>query len=302
MSLPGFQNTLLPILKYLEDEQPHKAKDTFAYVETQFDLTEEEATTLLKNGRTRLMDRVLWAITYLSKACLIESVSRGVFRITSRGKMLLAKNPKTLSMKDLEQYPEYLEFRGLEKTNGELNESATSTHQSTPQEDLQQIIETIRDQIEVELLDTLKTISPTFFEKVVVGLLEKMGYGGFIKGAGSTTKHSGDDGIDGIIKEDRLGLDLIHIQAKRYTTTVVGRPEIQSFAGSLEGQHGRKGVFITTSSFSSEAHEYVKRIEKKIVLIDGTHLSHLCFDFGIGVTDEPSYVIKKFDPSFFDET
>jgi restriction system protein len=303
MSLPGFQDTFLPILEYLRDGQPHRAKDTFAYVRTLFVLTEEEETGLLKNGRTRLMDRVLWAITYLRKAGLIESISRGVFRITVRGKSLLAEEPKTLSMKDLQRYPEYLEFRNREKSEDEESESisTSSSSQRTPQENLQAIYESMREQLELELLDALKTTSPTFFEQIVVRLLVAMGYGGSIEDAGRTTKRTGDDGIDGVINEDRLGLDLIHIQAKRYTSQVVGRPDVQNFAGSLEGQRGRKGVFITTTSFSSDAHEYVKRIEKKIVLIDGTQLARLCVDFGIGVANGTTYTVKKFNPDFFEE-
>jgi restriction system protein len=302
MSVPGFQKLLLPILEYLTDEEPHRPADTLAYVQTQFELSEEDLTDRLPNGRTRLMDRVLWAITYLRKSCLLESVSWGVFRITERGKALLAERPKTISLKDLERYPEYLDFKGRGKSEGKPQEVDSTTAQGTPEEELQQIFNAIRKRLEADLLDALKTSSPTFFEKVVVSLLVEMGYGGSIEDAGRTTKRTGDDGIDGVIKEDRLGLDVIHIQAKRWTTTVVGRPDVQNFAGSLEGQRGRKGVFITTSSFSNEAREYVSRIEKKIILVDGTEFARLCVDFGIGVSNHTSYVVKKLDPDFFDES
>ena len=302
MSVPGFQKTLLPILQFVSDGEHHRPADTLAYVQTQFELTEEDLIDRLPNGRTRLMDRVLWAITYLRKSCLIESVSWGVFKITDRGRALLAEKPKGLSSKDLERYPEYLEFKGNRSKNDVRSQDLdTATTQETPEEELQRTFNAIRKRLEVELLDAFKTASPTFFEKVVVNLLVAMGYGGSIEDAGRTTRRTGDDGIDGVIKEDRLGLDVIHIQAKRWVSNAVGRPEVQTFAGSLEGQRGRKGVFITTSTFSQEAKEYVSRIEKKIILIDGLELAKLCVDFGIGVHDQTSYVVRKIDPDFFAE-
>jgi restriction system protein len=301
MAVPGFQKTLLPILRFVSDGLDHRAADTLAYVQTQFELNEEDLADRLPNGRTRLMDRVLWAITYLRKSCLIESVAWGVFKITERGRSLLAEKPSSLTLKDLERYPEYLEFKGKGKPDGGLHDLGAPATQETPEEELQRTFIAIRNRLEVELLDAFKTATPAFFEKTVVSLLVAMGYGGSIEDAGRTTKRTGDDGIDGVIKEDRLGLDVIHIQAKRYTNTVVGRPEIQNFAGSLEGQRGRKGVFITTSTFSTEAREYVSRIEKKIILLDGTDLAKLCVDFGIGVLNQTSYIVKKIDPDYFDE-
>jgi restriction system protein len=249
------------------------------------------------------MDRVLWAITYLRKSGLLESVSWGVFRITPRGKALLEENPKSLDLKDLERYPEYLDFKGRSKAGAKPQEQEIdpTTVQETPEEELERTYTAIRTRLEGELLDALKTSSPIFFEKVVLALLVSMGYGGSIEDAAKTTKRSGDDGIDGVIKEDRLGLDVVHIQAKRWTSTVVGRPEIQNFAGSLEGQRGRKGVFITTSSFSKEAREFVSRIEKKIDLIDGLEFARLCVEFGVGVLDHTSYIVKKIDQEFFNE-
>ncbi len=252
------------------------------------------------------MDRVLWAITYLRKSKLIESVSWGVFRITDRGRQLLNEHPKTLGLKDLERYPEYLEFKGRGSKPSMVSSESTieaenNGSQETPEEELQRLFQSIRSSLEGELLDAFKNSTPIFFEKVVLNLLVSMGYGGSIEDAAKTTKRSGDDGIDGVIKEDRLGLDLIHIQAKRWNEKTVGRPEIQNFAGSLEGQRGRKGVFITTSNFTQEAREYVSRIEKKIVLIDGSELAKLCVDFGIGVVAQTSYAVKKLDPDFFIE-
>ena len=301
MSVPGFQKTLLPILQFIADGQVHRPADTVAHVITQFPLTDADLVDRLPNGRTRIMDRVLWAITYLRKSGLLESVSWGVFRITDRGRELLSESPKTLGLKDLERYQEYLDFKGRGRVEGKSIEAELPAAQQTPEEELERTFLAIRRRLETELLDALKTASPTFFEKTVVNLLVAMGYGGSIEDAGRTTKRVGDDGIDGVIKEDRLGLDVIHIQAKRWTSNVVGRPDIQSFAGSLEGQRGRKGVFITTSSFSNEAKEFVSRIEKKIILIDGLELVRLCVDFNIGVLDQKPYILKRIDPDFFIE-
>jgi len=267
MSVPIFHEMLLPILRHVSDGEPDRAADTLDYVITQFALSEQDLTERLPNGRTRLMDRVLWAITYLRKSVLIESVSWGVFRITDRGRDLLKVSPKTLTLRDLERYPEYLQFKGRSARG--ITEVETTSSQETPEEEFQRLFAATRNRLEEDLLDEFKASSPTFFEKIVLTLLVAMDYGGSIEDAASTTRRTGDDGIDGVIKEDRLGLDLIHIQAKRWKDKVVGRPDIQNFAGSLEGQRGRKGVFITTSSFSSEAKEYVSRIEKKIILIDG---------------------------------
>jgi restriction system protein len=298
MSVPAFHELLLPILSHIRDGQPHRAVDTLEYVKTQFALSEEDLTERLPNGRTRLMDRVLWAITYLRKAGLSESISWGVFRITERGRALLAERPKSIGLKDLERYPEYLEFKG----KGQKSDTQTPAFisQETPEESLEKLYDSVRSRLEEELLDSFKACNPVFFEKVVLKLLVALGYGGSFLDAASTTKRTGDDGIDGVIKEDRLGLDLIHVQAKRWKDAV-GRPEVQNFAGSLEGQRGRKGVFITTSSFTPQAREYVSRIEKKIILIDGPELARLCVECGVGVLDQNAFVVKKLDTDFFNE-
>jgi restriction system protein len=298
MSVPIFHELLLPILNYARDGAAHRAADTLEFVKTQFPLTEEDLAERLPNGRTRLMDRVLWAITYLRKSGLLESVSWGVFMITERGRSLLTEQPRSLALKDLERYPEYLEFKGRgHKSTVDIDPSLS---QETPEESLEKLYASVRDRLEVELLDAFKACNPIFFEKVVLKLLVALGYGGSINDAASTTKRTGDDGIDGVIKEDRLGLDLIHVQAKRWKDAV-GRPEIQNFAGSLEGQRGRKGVFITTSNFTPGAREYVSRIEKKIILIDGAELARLCVEFGVGVVDQNAFVVKKLDTDFFTE-
>jgi restriction system protein len=301
MSVPVFHEMLLPILHHVSDGEPHRPNDTLAYVSAQFPLSEQDLSERLPNGRTRLMDRVLWAITYLRKSKLIESVSWGVFRITDRGQTLLGEKPRAIGLKDLERYPEYLEFKGRSSRTTAVPVAEDRSSQETPEEQLERLVRSIRIGVEAELLEAFKTATPIFFEKIVLSLLVAMGYGGSRDDAANSTKRSGDDGIDGVIKEDRLGLDLIHIQAKRWTDKVVGRPDIQNFAGSLEGQRGRRGVFITTSTFSTEAREYISRIEKKIVLIDGAGFASLCFDFGIGVSSETPYVVKKLNSDFFIE-
>ncbi len=216
---------------------------------------------------------------------------------------IASRKSKSLDLKDLERYPEYLDFKGRTRTESKAlePESDSTTVQETPEEELERTYTAIRVRLEGELLDALKTSSPIFFEKVVLALLVSMGYGGSIEDAAKTTRRTGDDGIDGVIKEDRLGLDVVHIQAKRWTSNVVGRPDLQNFAGSLEGQRGRKGVFITTSSFSKEAREFVLRIEKKIILIDGVAFARLCVEFGVGVLNHTSYIVKKIDQEFFNE-
>ena len=302
MPVPEFQQFLLPVLRYAADGQEHRPSDTIESMERLFRPSEEDSREMIASGMPRFHNRVMWAITYLKKACVLESVSRGVFQITDRGRSLLSESPTALTRKTLERFPEFVEF--TRKTGAQENQPENSAHEEsatrTPEEDLEHAFRKYRKVLELQLLDRIKTAPPLFFEELVLLLLRGMGYGGTAQDAGWTTRRSGDDGIDGVIKEDPLGLDLIHIQAKRWTTQSVGRPDIQSFAGSLEGQRGRKGVFLTTSTFSSEARDYVSRIEKKIILIDGPKLSELCVEYGIGVSDRPEFRFKKLDESFFE--
>ena len=240
----------------------------------------------------------------MAKAGLLETVSRGKFRITARGLALLKTKPPKIDVTLLNQYSEFVEFRtgsGSVKSNSEqAPEADLNVAQQTPQELLESSYQTLHHQIADDLLEKIAKASPRFFEKLVVDLLVAMGYGGSRKDAGQAIGKSGDDGIDGIIKEDRLGLDAVYVQAKRWKATV-GRPEVQSFAGSLEGHRARKGVFITTSQFSGEAKEYVTRIEKKIILIDGEQLANLSIEFGIGVEPITTYKVQRIDADFFEE-
>jgi restriction system protein len=305
MPVPDYQTLMLPVLQVAEDGKEHSISEVSEILAASFRLTEEEQMEMLPSGKQRkLVNRVAWAKTYMAKARLFESVSRGKFRITSRGAALLKGNPAKIDVGVLNQFPEFLEFRERSKpiktdsVNG--SESEVVSAQQTPQESLESSFQALHAQVAEDLLERIAKVSPQFFEKLVVDLLVAMGYGGSRKDAGQAIGKSGDDGIDGIIKEDRLGLDAVYIQAKRWKANV-GRPEVQSFAGSLEGYRANKGVFITTSQFSSEAKDYVNRIGKKIILIDGDQLSTLCLEFGIGVEPVTTYKVQRIDSDYFEE-
>jgi restriction system protein len=231
---------------------------------------------------------------------LLSSSRRGYFQITERGRSVVQENPPAVNVKYLEKFPEFVQFKSIRKEKSESEESELSLGQ-TPHEALEAAYERLRSELAAEILSNIKTSDPTLFESIVVELLVKMGYGGSRKDAGRAIGRSGDEGIDGIIKEDHLGLDNIYIQAKRWEATI-GRPEIQKFAGALQGQRARKGIFMTTSDFTKEALDFVSRVDAKIILIDGRTLSRLMIDFGVGVTTVASYDIKKLDSDRFSGT
>jgi restriction system protein len=274
---------MLPFLTVLSDGKIHYIRDIASHLASEFKLTEKELEERIPSGQSLLFDnRVGWARTYLKKAGLIELVQRGQYRIMPRGTELLKSKPLRVDVALLKQYPEFLEFlRPKNEGATSAAEPSEQVEQTTPLEMLEGSYLRLRRELADELLQTIRTSTPAFFERLVVDVLVAMGYGGSLKDAGEAVGRSGDDGVDGIIKEDRLGLDVVYIQAKRWAG-VVGRPEIQAFAGSLEGHRARKGVFITTSQFTKDANDYVTRIEKKIVLIDGEQLAQLMMDFGVG--------------------
>lgn len=230
----------------------------------------------------------------------MESTRRGYFRITQRGQDVLSRSPTEINIKFLEQFPEFVEFRAIHREREETTESTETETLQTPGELLESAYQKLREDLSAELLKTVTECSPPFFERLVIDVLVKMGYGGSRKEAGKAIGRSGDEGIDGIINEDRLGLDVIYIQAKRWQATI-GRPEIQKFAGALQGHRAKKGVFITTSDFSREAKDYVAKIDSKIVLIDGEQLSQLMIDHNVGVALVTSYETKKIDSDYFIE-
>jgi restriction system protein len=238
----------------------------------------------------------------MKKASLLATTRRGHFQMTDRGLQVLVKNPPRVDVRFLDQFEEFKQFRALRHTqsNGEDIGETEPAQETTPEEALEVAYVRLRDNLAAEILQQVKSTSPSLFEKLVVELLVKMGYGGSRQDAGRAIGKSGDEGIDGIIKEDRLGLDIIYIQAKRWENTV-GRPEVQKFAGALQGQRARKGIMMTTSAFSSEAHDYASRIDSKIVLIDGERIAQLMIDFNLGVSLMANYEVKKVDTDYFTE-
>jgi len=304
MPIPDYQSLMLPLLTFLSDGIEHSTREAINALADQFGLTAEERTTPIPSGPQPVLDnRVGWARTYMKKAGLIESPRRGIIKLSDRGSGVLKKNPSRIDNHFLEQFEEYRDFkeqaRGSQKKTKDLAVPAVLPD-TTPEESLEYGFQRLQQELSDELLSRVKTCSPRFFENLVVELLVKMGYGGSIKDAGEAIGKSGDEGLDGIIKEDRLGLDVIYIQAKKWEGTI-SRPEIQKFAGALQGRRAKKGIFITTSGFSKEAIEYVSKIDSKISLIDGLSLVQLMIEHNLGVSLFQTYEIKKVDSDYFEE-
>lgn len=303
MANPDYQSIMLPLLKFAGDKQEHPIRDAIEHIAKLFKLTEEDRKELLPSGQSDVIgNRTGWARTYLKKAGLLETPKRGYFRITDLGLEVLQKNISEINIKFLEQFPQFIEFRSIhkEKNNNEEPEEISVNSSQTPQELLEYGYQKITNDLAQEILSLVKQCTPRFFEKLVVELLLKMGYGGSLKDAGKAVGQSGDGGIDGIIKEDKLGLDVIYIQAKRWEG-VVGSKEIRNFVGSLVGQKANKGVFITTSGFTKDTLEYVKTIAHKVILMDGEMLTRLMIENDIGVSKVISYDVKKIDSDYFVE-
>ncbi len=303
--IPDYQSLMLPLLKLVSDRKEHKYRDLIENLATEFQITDEERKELLASGNQAIFDnRVGWAKTYLKKAGLLDSPKRATFVITQIGLDTLKKNPNRVDAKYLRQFPAFLEFQNASRNDNENGEEIVivETSEQTPEENLDKAYQRIRKSLASELLNRVVELSPTFFERLVVELLVKMGYGGSIKDAGKAIGKSGDEGIDGTIKEDKLGLDIIYIQAKRWKPgNVVGRPELHKFVGALAGQGAKKGIFITTSNFTKEASEYTPKNETKIVLIDGEQLAQLMIDYNLGCTTQQIYELKKIDSDYFGE-
>lgn len=300
--IPDYQSVMLPFLKRLADNKEHKFRDLIEELAIDFKITEEERKELLQSGTQPVFhNRVGWARTYLKKAGLIESPKRAVTKITQRGSDVLKEKPEKINVAYLKRFPEFLEFQNLKHSETETEE-ITETIAETPEEQLETAYIRLRKSLAQELLNKVIELPPSFFERLVVDLLVKMGYGGSIKDAGKAIGKSGDEGIDGTIKEDKLGLDIIYIQAKRWQKgNVVGRPELHKFVGALAGQGAKKGIFITTSNFTREAIDYTPKNETKIVLINGEQLAQLMIDYGIGVSTINNYEVKRIDGDYFGE-
>ncbi len=302
MAIPDFQGTMRPLLNSVADGSVHQFNDAFSRVCEHFQLTDEEKTEKLPSGKqTVIRNRVAWARTYMQKAGLLTAPGRSQLQITDRGLQALQDCPERIDAKYLKQFPEFKDFHTRKKKD-KTPETTTSNDDvaETPEEQIENAHSSLRENLASDLLEMIKQQSPTFFEQLVVDLMLKMGYGGSREEAGRATQQSADGGIDGVIHEDRLGLDTIYLQAKRWENTV-GRPEIQKFAGALQGEGAAKGVFITTSDYSAGAREYARRVNSRIVLIDGRQLAQLMIDSGLGVSTRDVYEIKTIDSDYFSD-
>lgn len=308
MAIPDFQTLMRPVLEYVSGAEERKLKDIYEAMTVRFELSEEEQREMIPSGRVTLMrNRTAWAVTHLKKAGLMEAPARATYRVTARGRDFLESAPERITLRELMQFQDFRDFRNQSDENkkagkGSEPTSAAETQESdqTPDEALEAAWKQIRAELESELLDQVMQVSSSRFEQLVVEVLVAMGYGGKHDNAARTIGQSGDGGIDGVIDEDPLGLETIYLQAKKWEN-VVGRPEIQKFAGALQGRRARKGVFITTSKFSREAVEYADLIENRIVLIDGNRLTQLMADHDVGVSTKYSYPVKQVDSDFFAE-
>jgi restriction system protein len=305
MAIPDFQTLMLPVLRDLAQGE-RTGQETLGALATEFALTPEEMAQRLPSGtQATFTNRVAWAKSHLKGAGLIESPRRGVYRITDRGRATLADNPPKLGMSYLMRFPEYVAYRHGSRGDANSGNSAVAipqttivTEERTPDDLMEDGYQQLRAALVVELRERIATMLPAAFEQLVVDLLTAMGYGGPREDAGLVIGRGGDEGIDGVIREDRLGLETIYVQAKRWQSSV-GRPEIQRFAGALQGQRARKGVFITTSSFTKDARAYADSIPTTIVLVDGAQLAELMIDHGVGVTPVKRYEIRRVDSDYF---
>lgn len=305
MPIPDYQTLMLPVLQLASDGHEHKFRDAVEQLSLYFQISDAEQMEMLPSGTQSVFgNRVGWARSYLKQAGLLTTPRRGYFAITERGRQVLKTNPPKLTAALLGQYPEFQAFKTRRRPKADAADRMSEFSpdfmlDNTPEDILASAYRLLRQNLEQEVLDTIKELPPTFFEKLVIDLLVKMGYGGNRQDAGRAIGKSGDGGIDGFINEDRLGLDVIYIQAKRWETNV-GRPEIQKFAGALQGQKARKGIFITTSGFTREARDYAAAIETRIILIDGERLAALMVEHNIGVSLMGVYEVKKIDLDYFE--
>jgi len=293
---------MLPVLRIAGDGKEHALAEARTRIASELGLTEADQTELVPSGRqSRFANRVAWAKVYLEQGGLVDSRRRGHFQITDRGRDVLKAPPARIDSRFLERYPEFVEFRTRKgEPEPGLGSKASGDDGDTPEEALEAAHERIEASLASEVLARVKAGSPAFFERLVVELLLKMGYGGSRMDAGQAVGKGGDEGIDGVINEDRLGLDVVYLQAKRWEGSV-GRPEVQKFVGALHGKRAKKGVFITTGSFSSDALAYVEHIDPKVVLIDGRRLAQLMIDFEVGVTTARTFHVKRLDSDYFEE-
>ena len=302
MAIPDSQSIMLPLLRLLSDGKEHSSQECIRTLADYYNLTEEETREPLPSGKGILFNnRVAWGLAHMFKAGVLQRPKRAHYQLTVRGREVLASNPDKINLKYLDQFPEHIAFcKPADPQETETSKSLQPAPADTPEEALESAHQELKETLASDIIQAIMQCSPEFFERLVVDVLVRMGYGGSRKEAGQAVGKAGDGGIDGIIKEDRLGLDIIYIQAKRWES-VVGRPEIQKFAGALQGNRAKKGIFITTSSFTRDATEYVTLIESKIILIDGARLADLMIEHNVGTTTVATYEVKRLDSDYFIE-
>ncbi|MDD4439692.1 MAG: restriction endonuclease [Tissierellia bacterium] len=309
MNVPDFQSFFYPILEFSSDQKEHSLNEVRDYLTDYFKLTEEAKSERVPSGtQTKFDNRIYWTKSYFSKAKLIENTKRSHFKITERGIKFLNKFSSNITIKDLKTIDEFKEFNEGTNSNkhAHITEKTVLSDQNeeakTPLEQLEETFQFIQNELASELLEKIRINSWQFFEDLVIDLMIKMGYGGSRSTAGKSIQRTNDEGIDGIINEDKLGLDVIYLQAKLWKEeTTISRPEVQKFVGALHGKRAKKGVFITTSSFTKGAIEYVKTIDPKVILIDGQTLTNLMIENNVGTTIIESYEIKKIDLDYFEK-
>lgn len=308
MAVPKYNEFFSPVLRALETGEIKHVSEIRKFALDYLNVSEEDRKAMLPSNTQRLVDnRVNWSITYLRKANLIERVARGKYKVTNTGLRVLHEKKDHVELKDLYQFDSFRQFINTDTMSEEKKDLSKPSvledlQEGTPQDNLNASMEQINKELSANLLSEIMERSPAFFEKMVVQLLLKMGYGSALED-GFVTGCSGDEGIDGIIREDKLGFSSIYIQAKRWAEDkAIGRPEIQKFVGALAGQGAQKGLFITTGTFTKEARSYVeKQLSTKVVLVDGEKLTKLMIEYNIGVSVETVYTIKKIDTDFFSE-
>ncbi|MEN9874493.1 MAG: hypothetical protein RL186_1390 [Pseudomonadota bacterium] len=304
MAIPDYQTLMLPVLTFAVNGEA-RVPELAAKVASQLGLSDDEREQMLPSGTQRVFhNRIHWAKFYMTKAGLIVSPRRGVFTASAAGRDLLANNPPRIDIETLKAYPSFAAFHKASSASGDKVESAATAvatvSPATPEEQIDAAYSVLNAALKADLLGRILEQSPAFFERVIVDLLVAMGYGGSHENAALRLGKSGDGGIDGIVDEDRLGLDRIYVQAKRHAPhSSIGRPEIQAFVGSLVGLGATKGVFVTTSNFSGPAREFVRGLQQRIVLIDGARLTELMVEFGVGVRLSRAVEFKRLDEDFF---
>jgi len=298
MPIPDYQSLMLPILRLAGDRKEHSVAEFRQRIAPEFNLSEHElAERLASDSQTVFANRIGWAVQYLKAAAVLKAVRRGVYQITDRGLALLKEKPTEINARTLRQFPEFLEFH--EKGTEAVVTPPSPEVKETPEESLEHSYQALREALATELLETIKSGTPAAFEKIVVDLLVAMGYGGSVEDAGKVVGKSGDGGIDGIMKQDKLGLDFLYVQAKRWKD-LVGSPEVMRFSGSLTKKHANRGVFIRTSFFSKDALEYIEETPQRIILIDGRRLASLMIEHNVGVAPAKTYTLKQLDQNYFE--